>query len=238
LNRAMPEYLVVMLFGTITGLVTSLVGFYAKLDIGQTMILILVSEILLIEISSYISLQRSRRKSAIEVLRGEAKIFKRCIKMQKDAEALVYALWCIPRYTLTVEKYFDEATEYVRKKLKLKICRLINIREAGAERVKEHLASSLDILRSGKYVVYSTSHKAFEYLVIDRKNALFLAPHAIRDDLYMAICGREESFVYCLIELFDDLCRRGTELKIPDMKDESQLKAYINNWIDTQAKES
>jgi hypothetical protein len=156
--------------------------------------------------------------------------------MQKKVRKEICASWSFPRWSYTLEEYFKDAAERVRKKQAVRIHRIINVKEVGADRVKEHLISYMDMLKTGQYVAYSTFHKAFEYLVVDRQEALFLAPNPVREEMDMGIYGKEESFVFCLVELFDDLCRKGTKLQVPRAGNDDELKAYIYHWVDSQAK--
>jgi len=192
----------------------------------------------MIEIAGFVYSQRKIPRRALKSLRGERKVFRKAVELQKQARSLIYASWCISRFSLTTEDYFKDTTKEIGGKQNLVVHRLINVPEVGDDRVKGHLDKHLDMIKDGRYVVYSTDHKAFEYIIVDRKDALFLAPHAVRADLYMGLYGREESFVYCLIELFNEMCKKGDRLEMPQTDDKEELRAHINRWVDRQTEKN
>jgi hypothetical protein len=161
-------------------------------------------------------------------------VIRKAINMQKSAKSEILASWCFPRYTTALEDYYNKAHELLDKKGEVRLFRIINISDVGATRVKAHLSSYLDMLKSGQYKVFATNHKAFEYLIVDRQEALFLAPDAVREDLDIGIYGKNTSFVNCLVKLFVELGNEMNMLNIPRTSDDKELMAYIASWVDSQ----
>jgi len=238
LNWRINKNVVVILIGLIIAFTITIAGWFVKLEPADNLILNVVVQAFMLHIVNYVEAQKAKGLKALENLKGGKRILKRALSMISRAKTEICATWCIPRYDKELEDYYKRVAHLLDKNREVTLRRAINFREVGRERAEAHLLLMGRFLRRRQYIVYSTLHRAFEYIVVDGREALFLVPHAIRKDADFAVYGRQESFVFSWDEAFRELTSQGVNLEIPENVNDDGLRAAIRTWVNSMSSES
>lgn len=182
-------------------------------------------------------LRKSVVPSEIEVLPGEKKILRKADEMEDDVSMNLYAMWCVMEYGPRLRKYFERLHASIFQKADVTLHRLINVSAVGPNNVAEHLCSAIEEIKAKKYHVSSTSHRAYECMIIDRDQALLLIPHAVRRVLYWGLFSEDEHFVNSMAVNFGQLENEGVPLDIPPDADDLSARTLIKAWIDKVAEQ-
>lgn len=131
-------------------------------------------------------------------------------------------------YNDILKKYFDEF-----RGLEPTVYRLININRWPSE-IGAHLERFIHEIKTGKYVVTSTRHQAFEFLVADKNEVLLLVPFATKYGLCEGFHSADVDLAQAFFRMYDDLAHEGTPLIIPAEASDDDAKAIIAEWIKTE----
>lgn len=205
--------------GIITGLASRAAG--ASLVEGLTLIFLV--EIVL----GIYNLDRLQRPGpeTIKHIKSEPEILKHAREMRERAERSLHSIWCSMDYDAALEKYFEEF-----RGLKTVVSRLINVK-ARPEDVSRHLDSFINEIRAARYMVTSTRHSAFEFLIADKNEVLFLVPRPTQYGLSEGIHSIDNDFTYAVLRMHEDLVKEGNQLVIPAGTDDDQARAIIAKWV-------
>jgi hypothetical protein len=206
-------------------IIATVSGVAAKMDIGQTLILTLTAETLTLMAELFFLMRGQVEEPEVQFIKGEKAIMRCGSGLKDDTRREIIAVWCVMQYGPSLKKYFDE----FRGPFVLR--RLINVKNVGPKNVSDHLSNFLKELKSGSYTVTSTSHAAFEFLVSDKTEALFLCPHPVTGALDAGVFSKNEHFVSTIIETFQKLESDGTKLVIPEGTDDKTARTLIDDWI-------
>lgn len=214
---------------TIVGaVILALSVYFISLRAGTSMtegvILVLLAEIVL-GIFSIDRLLRPKPTERIEHIAPEAKILKRAREMRGRSEHSIHCIWCSMEYDDTLKKYFDEF-----RGLEPTICRLINVKKRPSD-ISAHLERFINEIRAGKYVITSTRHEAFEFLISDKSEILILVPYATQYGLSEGFYSTDVDFAHAIFRMYEDLVSEGNQLVIPKQVDDSEAKKIIAEWI-------
>lgn len=209
----------------LVAIISGIVGYAVHLDFGQHLILILVSEILTFVVEITFVVRGKKEAHVVELVIGENDIRAKATSMKNMAQDQIYAMWCVMRYGPSLQQYFEQ----FRGNFILR--RLINVKKMGSKNVTEHLLAFQKELKSGKYIVTSTTHQAYECLVVDRKQALFLCPHHVTGAMHLGLFSMNDHYVSTIIATFEKLEGEGTRLEIPEGTTDAHVKEIIEQWV-------
>jgi hypothetical protein len=216
---------IVFIVTVLVAIVATVGGVAAHMDMGQTLVLTITAETLTLMAELFFLMRSQVEEPEVDFIKGEKAILRRGSGMKDDAKREILAIWCVMQYGPSLKKYFDD----FRGSFVLR--RLINVKKFGSKNVSDHLSHFLKELKSGSYVVTSTTHSSFEFLVMDKTEALFLCPHHVTGELHAGIFSKNEHFVGTIIGTFEKLDSEGTRLEIPEGTDDKTAKSLIDDWI-------
>lgn len=156
----------------------------------DSLILVLVVEILLIEGESYLFPAFAVWNEKKIISKSPEEVLSRGSQLKNEAKEAIYGIWCYSGYDyINLATYFRQEKEIMAKsKAKdkdhpLKIHRLINIGEVGDFNVEHHCREFRDEIIDGQYVVTAVKYRSREFLIIDSKKALILCQDLISKNL-------------------------------------------------------
>lgn len=211
--------------------VMALVQRWTALAVIDAVTIGLLAEIVLLLINDAVVREKPAQK--VKAIYGEPDIVNMVRTMRNKAKHRIHSIWCSMDWTPDLEAYFLEFKGIMDKK-KIPVLRLINLEKAG-NAVVQHLSEFREEIKTGKYIVASTPHTAFEFMVVDNKEALLLLPHAVRPEIALGIYSEDESFVNALVHLFITLWHKENELSVPIESSEDQITSSFHAWIQTHA---
>jgi len=212
----------------VLAVVLGIVIYSVSLKLGATpiegAILVFLAEIVL-GIFSLDRLLRPKPAERIEHIAPEANILRRAREMRGRSERSLHCIWCAMDYDDKLRKYFDEF-----RGLKPTVYRLLNVKRWPSD-VSAHLESFIGEIKAGKYVVTSTRHEAFEFLIADKNEVLILVPYATQYGLSEGFYSIEVDFAHAVFRMYEDLVKEGNPLVIPVQADDNEAKRIIAEWI-------
>jgi hypothetical protein len=175
-------------FNIIFGVLLTLLP--VRFDISKisenSLTLVLVVEILLVEVESYLFPAFAVWNEKKIIAKSPEEVLSRGFQLKNEAVGVIYGIWCYSGYDYPkLAIYFRQEKEILAKsKAKgkdhpLKIHRLINIGEAGDFNVEHHCREFKDEIINEQYVVTAVKYRSREFLIIDSKKALILCQDLI-----------------------------------------------------------
>ena len=194
-------------------------------SVVEGIMLVLLGEIVL-GIFSLDRLLRPKSIATIEHITPEADILKRAREMQGRADRSVHCIWCAMDYDVKLRKYFDDV-----RGITPVVHRLVNVTKRPKD-VSAHLTSFVAEIKAGKYVVTSTKHEAFEFLIADKSEIMILVPYATKDGFSEGFYSTDVDFANAIFHMYDDLMKQGKTLHIPLEADEEVTRQIIEEWVE------
>lgn len=197
---------------------------YLKASPIESVTFVFLSEILL-GLFNFDRLLRAKVPERIEHIQKEEDVIRKARQMRARARHSLHCIWCSMEYDAKLKEYFEEF-----RGLDLVVYRLINVKRRP-DKVADHINRFIKEIRSGKYVVTSTSHEAFEFLISDRDEAMLLVPHPTKYGLSEGVHSTDLDFAYAIYRMYEGLANVGNQLSIPPEKSDEDAKAIIDSWI-------
>jgi hypothetical protein len=212
----------------ISGGVTSFLSWRAGASLIEGIIIVFLVEIV-VGIISLDRLLRAKPTERIEHIAPETKILKRAREMRGRSDRSLHCIWCSMEYDNNLQDYFEGF-----RGLKPTVYRLINVRRRPSD-VADHLGLFINEIRAGKYVITSTHHEAFEFLIGDKKEVLLLVPYATQYGISEAMYSVDVDFAHAVFRTYESLENDGSKLVIPVQADDNEAKRIIAEWIRNEA---
>lgn len=176
------------------GIIVGLASWRVGASLIEGTILVFLTEIAL-GVFNLDRLLRPKPAERIEHIAPEANILKRAREMRARSKHSLHCIWCAMEYDGDLKKYFDEF-----RGLEPTVYRLINVKRQPIG-ISTHLEHFIGEIRTGKYVVTSTRHQAFEFLVADKNEVLILVPYATQYGLSEGIYSTDVDFAHAVFQI-------------------------------------
>ena len=207
------------------GIIVGLASWRVGASLTEGIILVFLTEVAL-GIFNIDRLLRPKPAERMQHIAPEANILKRAREMRARAKHSLYCNWCAMEYDGNLKKYFDEF-----RGLESTVYRLINVKRRPID-IAVHLERFIGEIRTGKYVVTSTRHQAFEFLVADKNEVLILVPYATQYGLSEGFYSADVDLAHAIFRMYEDLLNEGNSLVIPAEVSDNEAKEIITEWIE------
>lgn len=209
----------------VIAIIVGLASRQAGASVIEMIILIFLADMLL-GIFNLDKLLRPRPAERIEHIAPEPKILKRAREMRARANRSLHCSWCSMEYDDALKTYLDEF-----RGLKPVVHRLINIKRRPSD-ISAHLGRFIAEIRAEKYVVTSTHHEAFEFLIADKNELLLLVPYATQYGISEGFYSTDVDFANAISRMYEHLALDGNQLVIPAEADDNEAKRIVAEWIE------
>jgi hypothetical protein len=221
----------ILILSITLGIITFLASFFAaKVDAPQSVMFVFLVE-LVVGIFSIDKHLRHKPSQKFEHLDNEHDLIKKAQQMRNEAKKSIHCIWCSMDYDDDLKKHFEGF-----RNTKAIVYRLINVKKHSND-VLVHLFEFIKELKENKYIVTSTNHEAFEFLVIDKSAQVeLLIPHPTTYGFSEGIYSADTDFANAIYHMYDSLEKKGNKLLIPTKADESEAKEIIEKWVNENSR--
>jgi hypothetical protein len=216
----------ILILSITLGIITFLASFFAaKIDAAQSVMFVFLVE-MVVGIYSIDKHMRHRPSQRFEHLENERSIIQKAQQMKTEANRSIHCIWCSMDYDEDLIKHFEGF-----RNIKATVFRLINVKKHPKD-VTKHLNGFIKEIKEGKYVVTSTSHEAFEFLVIDKAAQVqLLIPHPTKYGFSEGIYSADIDFANAICRMYEELEKKGNNLDIPYTANDEEAKHIIDKWV-------
>lgn len=220
-----------VLLALIADLVFGLVILYAVTGFKPSQIdilIIIVTEILLIEIESIMIPAFGAWAERRLIVKGTSTALSKSAKLREEAKRFIYGVWCYSGYHYPeLDEYFRREKELIKKGIK--VHRIINVETAGIENVKKHCEDFKDEIANGNYIVTSVGYHSREFIVADRKKVFILYQDLAAKDVGGGLGPLDDpNWIASYADEFEELERPGLRLHIDLANPGKSIEDWIN----------